>query len=54
MERDYEEERKLGEYLLQKCAADVRRSRDLQTDMAERVAEGVRLRDEDEKENNDD
>jgi len=54
MERDYEEERKLGEYLLEKCAADLRRSNDLQTEMGQRLAEGVRLRDEDEKGTDDD
>jgi hypothetical protein len=49
MERDYEHERELGEYLLAKCAADLRRSHELQADMGQRTAEGARLRDEDEK-----
>lgn len=54
MERDYEHERELGEYLLAKCAADLRRSREMQDEMAQRIAEGARLRDEDEKGNDDD
>lgn len=54
MERDYEDERKLGEYLLAKCAADLRRSTELQTELGRRLAEGIRLQDECENEGHSD
>ena len=47
-DRDPEHERKLGEYLLAKCAADVRRSHELQAEMSQRLTEAL----EDDKEKN--
>lgn len=49
-DRDPEQERALGQYLLEKAAADLRRAPTLQERMAAQLAEGARLKAEDNKE----